>query len=189
MKKTILFILMAVFVLQSCKKDDEKETTENQVEQLPPATQTGAGTFACYVNGKAFIDKSGGWFNCFYQFVDGKYYFSIQGHDYDYKNNINYPWSIGLGSIDMTIAENVTISLHEYNSDTPCASGFVMFSRSAIDSKDAITNQEYTGELIITKMDFNTRIISGTFWFDVQNPYTGERVEIREGRFDTKFTM
>ena len=55
--------------------------------------------------------------------------------------------------------------------------------------ESSFTNQEYTGELIITKLDFNNQIVSGTFWFDLENPFTGERVEIREGRFDTLFTQ
>jgi len=51
------------------------------------------------------------------------------------------------------------------------------------------TNSEYTGELTITKLDFEKNVVSGTFWFDLQHPVTGERIEIREGRFDTLFTM
>jgi len=74
MKK--LFLLAAIaLTLSCCNKDDD--TTET----LPPATQTGAGTFACNVNGRAFIDTSGGYFNCFYQLVDGDYYFGIGGDD------------------------------------------------------------------------------------------------------------
>jgi len=45
------------------------------------------------------------------------------------------------------------------------------------------------GKLTITKLDFEKRIVSGIFWFDLQHPITGERIEIREGRFDTLFTM
>ena len=55
--------------------------------------------------------------------------------------------------------------------------------------ESSFTNQEYTGKLIITKLDFENQIVSGIFWFDLENPFTGERVEIREGRFDTLFTQ
>jgi len=58
--KKLLFSLVFFFLIVSCNKDDDSSHT------LPPATQTGAGTFACYVNGKPFIDTSGGYFNCFY---------------------------------------------------------------------------------------------------------------------------
>ena len=51
------------------------------------------------------------------------------------------------------------------------------------------TNSQYTGALTITKLDFANNIVSGTFWFDLENPYTGETVEIRDGRFDSLFTQ
>ena len=42
----------------------------------------------------------------------------------------------------------------------------------------------YQGEFTITKLDMETQIISGTFWFDVKDPKTGETRKVREGRFD-----
>jgi len=50
------------------------------IDCLPEATQTGAGTFGCLVNGEPFVDNSGN-FNCFYQLVDGEYYFGIRARD------------------------------------------------------------------------------------------------------------
>ncbi len=43
-----------------------------------------------------------------------------------------------------------------------------------------------TGELRITKLDHQKRIVAGTFWFDAVNS-AGEKVEVREGRFDMRF--
>ena len=48
------------------------------------------------------------------------------------------------------------------------------------------TTATVTGELKITKLDTQQRIISGTFWFDAINS-DGEKVEIREGRFDMRY--
>ncbi len=42
------------------------------------------------------------------------------------------------------------------------------------------------GELKINKLDEINQIVSGTFWFDALNE-KGEKVEVREGRFDVKF--
>ena len=52
------------------------------------------------------------------------------------------------------------------------------------------SNQFYTtnllnGELKITKLNTQQRIISGTFWFDAI--LSGEKIEIREGRFDMRY--
>ena len=63
------------------------------------------------------------------------------------------------------------------------------FRSSEISFKPSFTPVQYTGKLIITKLDFENQIVSGIFWFDLENPFTGERVEIREGRFDTLFTQ
>jgi len=48
------------------------------------------------------------------------------------------------------------------------------------------TNAVNTGELKITKLDPSESIISGTFWFDAVNA-AGEKVEIRQGRFDWNY--
>ncbi|RRJ91607.1 hypothetical protein EG240_05250 [Paenimyroides tangerinum] len=55
--------------------------------------------------------------------------------------------------------------------------------------KVSLTNSTYIGEMTITKFDLANEIVSGTFWFDVQNPWTGEKIEVREGRFDTHFSQ
>ena len=177
MKKTILLVAV-VFTLFSCKKDPVNEA-------LPAATQTGAGIFACKVNGQSFIDKSGGYFNCFYQLVSGEYYFGIGARDNDFKNT-NLPWAIHLTTYDRTIAEGETLQLSERNLGNAFGSGYISLSPTGSDF--SFTNSQYTGELTITKLDFTHKIVSGTFWFDIQHPVTGERIEIREGRFDTIFT-
>ncbi len=50
------------------------------------------------------------------------------------------------------------------------------------------TDDQNSGELTITRLDLNTQIISGTFFFDVIDG-EGELREIREGRFDMRFTQ
>jgi hypothetical protein len=174
--------LPALCGLGSCKKDDDHK---DPIDQLPPATQTGAGTFAALVDGKPFIADNP-WFNCFYQYVDGEYYFGIQG-----RNNSNkytsQPSSIALGTIKLKIQEGKIFELFEISENN--ASGGVGFTFSINDSQSSSTNSEYTGELNITKLDFQNYIVSGTFWFDIQHPLTGKRIKIREGRFDTLFTQ
>ena len=174
MKK--LFLLAAIaLTLSCCNKDDD--TTES----LPPATQTGAGTFACNVNGRAFIDTSGGYFNCFYQLVDGDYYFGIQGQDDDEMR------TVVLSTTAKSISENEILLLLE-NIDGH-AWGGGRFNTDSIVGDASYTNSQYTGELSISKLDFVNNIVSGTFWFDIEHPVTGETVEIRNGRFDTLFTQ
>jgi len=46
--------------------------------------------------------------------------------------------------------------------------------------------ESMNGELHIARFDRILGIVSGTFWFDAVN-MEGEKVEIREGRFDMKY--
>jgi hypothetical protein len=55
MKKKLFIILTAV-ALSCCSKDEQPNTPKTELEKLPPATQTGANTAGCLVNGKAFFE-------------------------------------------------------------------------------------------------------------------------------------
>ena len=73
MKKWISLLFIST-ILSCCNNDDDNSKTE--LEKLPPATQTGANTFGCLLNGSAFLPGNGqNTLDCVYQFVDGEYYF------------------------------------------------------------------------------------------------------------------
>jgi hypothetical protein len=50
LKISVIFLFMSLIVAGSCEKDEEP--------QLPPITQTGAGTFGCLVNGDIWLPES-----------------------------------------------------------------------------------------------------------------------------------
>jgi hypothetical protein len=182
MKQLFFYLLLfATPLLTQCDDDD------HAVETLPEATQTGRGIFACLVDGKPFIDTSGNpngiSFNAYYQLVDGEYYFGIGGED-DKVNNIIL---VGLTSNQLPFNENFNYSLVDNIPGN--VSGICSFFPNINSQEFSLTNSNYTGELKITKFNLTNQIISGTFWFDIQDPFTGERVEIREGRFDTRFGL
>ncbi|WP_452223155.1 hypothetical protein [Lacinutrix chionoecetis] len=176
--KNLVVLILCVTLLISCKKNDD----DNNNQALPPATQTGAGIFACKINGQSFIDTSGGYFNCFYQNVNGEYYFGIQGLDV-----LQDVTSINFGSENKEIFEGNEYNLFEITENSVW--GGIGFSDENNPFEFITTNSNNTGTLTITKLNFTTNIISGTFSFDVINPFTGEITEIREGRFDTLFTQ
>ncbi|NIK90774.1 hypothetical protein GZ212_01315 [Mangrovimonas sp. CR14] len=171
--KQIALLLFSIFLLFSCKNDDDNQ------EALPPATQTGAGTFACYVNGTSYIDASGGYFNCFYQLVDGEYYFHIAGED------------SAFGISEITIYAS---KFEIYEGENYELTNFGDYSIAALILAENSLSYSYTdisnpGTLTITKLDFENYIVSGVFEFDIIHPTTGEIIEIRDGRFDTLFTQ
>lgn len=175
--KKIIYFLALTLLLAACNKNDDDGSNDD----LPSATQTGENIFACKVDGKSFIHK-GSLINCFYQYVDGEYYFGISG-----ENKSRDISTISFGTTKRTIAEDMKLTLIEPSEGNASASAF--FWTTDVSGITSETNSEYTGELHITKFDPENQIVSGTFWFDVQHPVTGERVEIREGRFDAVYGM
>ena len=181
MKKTLLVLILTLpfWGLGGCNKDDDKPA--DPVNLLPPITQTGAGTFGALVDGKPFIGKNP-YFNCYYQFVDGGYYFGLGGED-----ERSLPQYIYILSENIQLKQGETYELLDVEKGNAYGGGGFIFSYTS--SSQSYTNKTFTGELTITKLDFTNNIVSGTFWFDLKHPVTGERVKIREGRFDTRFTQ
>ena len=90
--------------------------------------------------------------------------------------------SIGILTEKLEVEENRSYILTQKANGN--ASGSYWYSSQYI---HVYTSQNNTGILNITKLDKVNNIISGTFWFDILLP-NGELIEIREGRFDMRFT-
>jgi hypothetical protein len=176
MKHLLLFLILALTV-SCCKNDDDNNT--NPIDQLPPATQTGEQTFGCLLDGEPFLPGSGqNPLDCVYQFVNGGYYFSLQANKRDEMNN---RITIAIGTNDLEIQQGQTYALFENTPEN--ANGVYSYAANI-----TYTTQIHTGELTITKLDFDNNIVSGTFFFDILD-YNGDLHEIREGRFDVRFTQ
>jgi hypothetical protein len=76
-----------------------------------------------------------------------------------------------------TRTDNSSASAVYTETTSKCGAGLVRY----------FTNELTDGELKITHFDPEKFIVSGTFWFDAMNA-KGEKVEVREGRFDMQFT-
>lgn len=177
--KKIILIFAVILTFFGCEKNDD-----NNKETLPPATQTGANTAGCLVDGEILIPKgNGNTFQCFYQFVDGEYYFSISFRD----KSSNISRSCNIISRKSEIEQGYTYILNIGNGeDIEGYGGEYNYGITEPFSYD--TTLLSTGELTITKLDFTNNIVSGTFWFDAVNSL-GEVKKIREGRFDAQFTQ
>jgi len=174
--KHLLLILFSSLLLINCKKP---ETPIAEIDKLPPATHTGANTFGCLLDGQAFIPAGGtNPIDCEYQFVNGGYYFALQGNKRDSANNSLF---LALSTKNVQIFANQTYILKE-NIE---GNAYGTYGFSAIFSR---TNSIQTGELKITKLDTQNQIVSGTFWFDVKD-HNGVIHQIRDGRFDMQYTQ
>ncbi len=172
-KLTFIFLIS---LSTSCQSDDDGG---DPISQLPEATQTGAGTFGCLVNGEPFIDNSG-FFNTYYQQVNGEFFFSIgAGSD---SNSILR--QVRLASEEAEIEEDSTYSLKCNEAGEVYAE--VGFPNVLLGNDTCESN---FGNLNITRFDLNESIVSGTFEFDIIDPRDNSIIEIREGRFDALFTQ
>ena len=92
--KKIFLLLTTLAVFTACKSDDEAPDPGNYQTPLPQATQTGKGTFACYVDGMAYIAEKHQ-ITAYYQYTQGHYAFSVSGAK---KEKPIYGIHIGLSS-------------------------------------------------------------------------------------------
>lgn len=157
-------MLFSLVLLSNTSCNDDDGGCQG-LDCLPPATQTGAGTFGCLVNGQPYVDNSGD-FNCFYQLVDGEYFFGI-GSD----NEQARLSQIIIASNNKQIIVDTPIALNEN------------------------ANMQFYAEINLenTSGDFTTaNLQDGTITFiefTIQIPDTGEIIEVSEGRFDSFFTQ
>ncbi len=178
MKKLIL-LLFTTFALSCSNNDDDKPKTE--LEKLPPPTQTGAQTFGCLIDGKAFVPPKFGSNapNAFYQFVGGAYTLSIGGSTSEAPNLK----SVLIGAIDVPaiVTSSYQLKFEEsgnFHSEYLIGGGTI-FSGG--------TTNANPGILLITRFDPTNFIISGTFEFTVLDD-NGNEIKITNGRFDMQYT-
>ena len=179
MKHLILSLIFG-FLAISCNRSDDPPA--NPVAQLPPATTTGANTIGCLVNGEVFLPHQNNptgpsSTHCHYQFVNNEWNLGIS-----FSNDSTNPLrSVGIFSINNDLQQGSTYQLKQ-NTGNPNLYG----TYGAGGSSAYFTNDLNSGELKITRLDKINNIISGTFWFDAINT-AGQKVQIREGRFDMHY--
>jgi len=183
MKQLLLITASIILLSASCKK----HKTVKPIDQLPPETQTGANTFGCLVNGQAFkpagAQLMGGALQCNYQFVNSAYYFVLVGR---HQSTNSLLTSVGLYTDSLPIQTDNKLVLKMRAKGNPSGDYFKALSASQYEQYET-NGTSYIGELCVKKFDSINQIISGTFWFDAVNS-NGQKVEVREGRFDVHYT-
>lgn len=178
MKRILFVFLLSLLFSASCKRTITPTTPPPEVEQLPPATQEGKNTFGCLINGNIWIPYK---------------------TDFSRKLEVWYDQTYRNGSIRIiaerrkqAIDQNITIAI-----DSLDHVGFysLNYRESKIYYDDLIKNCIYdsfdasvfkTGNLNITKLDYQNRIIAGTFEFTIIKSGC-DTIKATQGRFDVKF--
>ncbi len=194
MKKILLLLLPILFY--NCSSDPV--TVDNSCEsRLPPATQVGANTFGCCINGNLFIPRSG----------TGTW----GGSDYPVLLFSGYPEDTDYYELDIRDLKSETTSrilIHMHKLDSIGIGDYVINESNGSSSIDGLDHTylhgrtwsdnaknyiyyrslENSGLLKITRYDFKNRIISGVLTCKVQNSADPDEIlEINDLRFDIKW--
>lgn len=161
MKKLFYFLMiLPLFSLTGCEDDDNTPT--NPIDQLPPATQTGANTFGCLINGEPLSITNSNLMTAIYQggfvqFGGGGVYMRVLD-----------PFTVNTFN-DLT--NRARYIIHQDNAPALCYYDF----------EDC-----FEGYVKFTKIDQTNYIISGTFEFSTVNEQC-DTVRITNGRFDMRY--
>ena len=182
MKKnnTLWLLLLALCsIFAACKKDRPPKT---ELEKLPPATQTGANTFGCLLNGQAWVAHT----DCKYLCDPA---FKIH---YDAGNGGNLGIESNYANSSLNINQTILIGIDStnyksdffYNQMNSLHIGFSFVDQNLYTrSWDSMV--ETKGNMILTKYDLQNGIISGTFEFSLTKP-GNQIISVTNGRFDYK---
>lgn len=189
MKKQIcIFLLLSTISLitLNCKKQN---ICTDPVCQIPPATQTGANTFGCLVDGKPWRANASDGFgveklSVGSRFVDGDTFFVIRAYRRYKREGINSDIAVfirgGNKQGTFLLRDNEAIGPRL---STPISSvGIYRLTGSF--NLPYETDSLHTGQVTITKYDAAKKIAAGTFYFTAQNVDNDSIVHITEGRFD-----
>ncbi|SDH78917.1 hypothetical protein [Winogradskyella thalassocola] len=161
MKKLILLILiLSLLSTTSCNNDDDNGSND-PIDQLPDATQTGENTFGCLVNGESFVVTNSNDQVAIYQ--QGQLQFGGGG----ISMIINEPFSTNVEAVIVGRARYIV----DPNPQVGCHYEF---------------EDSYEGFVIFTKIDQINYIVSGTFEFSTINDDC-ENINITNGRFDLQY--
>ena len=176
MRKLLLYAaLLLLTQCASCKDDDP-----SPLEQLPPATQTGANTFGCLVNGQAYLPKGSNGTSNFVVLYDPDYRggsLDILTYSRDERSHLTI--SLGgnnisrVGNYNLSTASN-SMAQYENRNNTTCR---IFWSQEP--------DVYCRGQLFITKLDMTTGIISGTFEFTLAKAGC-DTIKVTQGRFDKR---
>ena len=191
--KTILLLLVSALFLQgSCKKETDRCPTY----ELPPATQTGANTIGCLVDGVVLIPKRTEWtwnqptiLSFKYNEETGELAFRIKFAASEKAHSCGYPeTSLHFVAVDIFSDGNIEPNMFGAEIDIYqelYGSLKVYRFHSGLEG--------LTAGFEITKLDTTLNIISGTFYFDTyrgtQDYDPDDKLYITEGRFDFTYNQ
>ena len=184
--KTKLPLCLALLLLTQCSKCKNADPApQDPAAQLPPATQTGANTFGCLVNGQPYIPQGrvGLGPNFAVSYDPGFNGGDLEVRTYSIGSSGNDPKkTLIIGGDSIGRAGNYTFKARGRQ-------GAIFLDRSfnsPCDDYDSnVTGHLISGNLNITRLDLQAGIVAGTFAFKLYQPGC-DTLRVTQGRFDAK---
>ena len=155
----------AILFIGSCKK-----------LQLTRATEKGAQTFSCFVNGKVFKPDKAGWFGGpplnAYATKNGFYLRAFKSGDTNTAGE----------RIELFVANAKGTGTYSLNT----ANSYAYYELNYSGGPHYQTNENAGGSITITRYDTLNEIYSGKFYFSGIDTLTGQVTKVKDGRFDVK---
>lgn len=181
--KSAILLLATCFLLFTslqCKKD------KLPIDQLPAATQFGANTFGCLVNGEVVIPTNNVIYRSNFDYgYDPDYGLSIEASSED--RNHETLRTVSIRVLIKNLKEGQTYSLDSLKVIGKGGASYKLLSDYGRATAYYETNNLTGGSLTITKCDLAKKIISGMFSFKATNATNNIIVNVSDGRFDLTF--
>lgn len=182
MKPHLLTLPLALLLVQCHKNSPNPAKPE---DQLPAATQTGAGTFGCLVNGQPWLPSGnngtpnsialydpntssygGAQLNiAAYRIADTQTYINLYCGPI---TPLKRTFTIGIPTNRPPLAE--AHGCYEGSSFSFCNSSLAFIK----------------GQLVLTRVDERAGVLAGTFWFTAVRMGSSDTLKVTNGRFDYK---
>jgi hypothetical protein len=173
--RKLLPTLMVILLLSgiNCKK----QSTNIPDPTLPEATQTGANTFGCKVDGKLYLPKKSSFSSVSPLLVNNSHFngFLVEADYVGFPSELNYTVTLALPYFISTVG---VFDLKYFP--------FGEYAINTAPERTYRTNYVYSGQLTITRCDTLHQIYSGTFYFTGLDTASGKTVQVTDGRFDLK---
>lgn len=177
--KIVLALLLTLVCAVAGCGPDEYVAPE---PKLPPATQVGANTFGCRIDGKAYVPDVLGCFAIPAERPVSMYYDNTFRFGNYTELNFFTRMCSAAKVFSFTKLQIDTLGAYSFNGNF-CDIQTCDKAQVGLNGTD-IYNMT-SGQIVITKLDTTRKIISGTFTFSLNNG--NQSLSVSDGRFDFKY--
>lgn len=163
-------LLIFALLFSSCKKD-----------KLTKATQVGANTFSCKVNGVVYIPNDEAFS---VRAISTSLSLNENNNYYDLRVLTNFSYKKPNFQINIILYKVKETGKYLLNG---AEFRYGEYFITEVYGAEYDTKTRNIGEVNITKIDIVNKIVSGTFWFEATNKDDpNDKVSITDGRFDLR---